>query len=220
MTNYLRPDEQATESEIRKAQGRTKEFRSGLQNIASAGTAIAGKAALSKILPFLSPYIPEDMSFKGISKVMPAVGKFLKQGMTQGLSLKSGLDFLKNEISQSQQQQQQTQQAQPAQQNRNIIEQYSPELHEFIKGELAKGRPHLEAGALAQNNDKFKKIIKKIEGDHKTNFSAILDTIYGGGQYGGAVNPQQQSQQQAKQTGQGQQALMSILQKIQQQRGG
>ncbi len=199
MTNYLRPDEQVTESEIRKAQGRSNELKSGLQIGASLGTASLGKAAASKILPFLSEHIPTDLAFKGINKVVPGLGNFLKNGMSQGLSLKSGLDFLKKEFTK-----------QP-QDNRNIIEQYSPELHQFLQGEIQKGRQPIEAGALAQLKKEFKDPIEKLTKDHKSPFSALLQTVYGGQEQN---QPQQQMQQQAQSQGQQGMSDQQILQKI------
>lgn len=127
----------------------------------------------------------------------------------------SGFPMRENQMQQPAQQQNQQQQSQvqrPAE-NRNIIEMYSPELHEFLMNEIQQGRPPLEAGALAQFQDKFKRIIQKLEKDHKTNFSSILQAIYGGGQYGGSVNPQQEQQQQTQQgqPSQTNQALMKAL---------
>ena len=218
MTSYLRPDEMATESDIRKSQGRTSAIRSGLETATSAGTyGLASKAAM-KILPFLSEYIPADLALKGINKVMPGVGTFLKNGMKQGLTLKSGLDFLKDELTKTE----------PAKQNENtnIIQQVSPELHQFIDEQLKRGRSPLEAGAIAQNDKRFSDAISKLTKAHKSPWSSILQTVYGGQQ------PQQQNQgtqesaaqqqpgQPSNQPGQGQQALMDILQKIQQARGG
>ena len=220
----MRPSERAAESILKKRDSVEKEegyIKKGLKLAAGAGATALGVGISSKILPFLNEHIPIDLAIKGISKISPKVGDFLKKGMAKGLDAKEGLNFVKDKINESQQQQKQPEkQSQTAQQNKNIIEQYSPELHEFLKNELAKGRPHLEAGALAQINDKFKKVIKKIEEDHKTPFSAILDTVYGGGQYGGAVNqPQQSNQQQPQQSGPGAQALNSTLDKIRQIRG-
>jgi hypothetical protein len=221
MTSYLRPDEMATESDIRKSQGRTGAIKSGLETVASAGTyGLASKAAM-KILPFLSEYIPADLALKGINKVMPGVGTFLKNGMKQGLTLKSGLDFLKDELTKTE----------PAKQNENtnIIQQVSPELHQFIDEQLKRGRSPLEAGAIAQNDKRFSDAISKLTKAHKSPWSSILQTVYG------VQNPQQQNQgatesaapqqpgqqpQQGGQPGPGQQALMDILQKIQQAKGG
>ncbi len=216
----------ATQSEIKKAQGRTNEVRSTLQTGLSFGTGALGVKAASKILPFLNQYIPEDLAYKGINKVMPGLGDFLKKGMKQGLTLKSGLDFLKNEV-----------EKEPAKDKRNIIEQYSPELNNYISQEIKKGRQPLEAGALAQIQDKFKKSIKKMEEDHKSPFSSILQSIFGGGQQAtqqpqpmqSQQNPLQAQQgQQMQQAGQGQgaqqmgpgeQALMQQMQMISQKLG-
>lgn len=219
MTNYLRPDEKATESEIRKSQGRTNAIRTGLETASSIAVAGLASTAASKIAPFLNQYIPEDLAFKGINKVMPAIGKFLKDGMGQGLSLKSGLDYLKSEFSKEEEKN--------TQENRNIIQKYSPELHQFISENIQQGRSPLEAGALASLERKgqknFKNIIKKIEEDYKSPWSAILETVYGNKgqsnqkQEQTQQNPQQQSQQQS---GPGQSALMNILQQLNQVRGG
>lgn len=224
MTNYLRPDEMANQSEIRKAQGRTNAVRSGLETAASLGTyGVASKAAM-KILPFLSEYIPEDLAFKGINKVMPGLGNFLKNGMKQGLTLKSGLDYLKDEFTKER--------SKKAKDNRNIIQQYSPELHEFIDEQVKRGRSALQAGAAAQGMSKFSNVIKKLTKDHKVPWSNILESVYGGETaQSEQQQPQQtqqmasQMQQPAQQTQQGQpgpgnQALMAILQKIQQAKGG
>jgi hypothetical protein len=208
MTNYLRPDEMATESEIRKAKNRTNEVNSVLGAASSFGTAAIGKKVASKVLPFLSQYVPEDLAFKGINKVMPALGKFLKNGMSQGLSLKSGLDYLKNEFTQ------QGSKQEPAKQNRNIIQQYSPELHQFMDEQIKNGRSPLEAGALAQHDKRFGEAIKKLSKDHKTPWSSILESVYGTGETAQPQQSNQQTQQQQLgqgQTSQGQQMLMEAL---------
>jgi hypothetical protein len=210
--NTMRPDERASEEQIRREKEFNESVKGGLKKTAGLGLSAAGAGLGSRILPFLSEHIPFDLALKGISKISPKVGDFLKRGMEKGLNAKEGMDFVKDKIQKSE--------PQPAKDQRNIIEQYSPELHQFIKEEVTKGRPPLEAGALAQVNDKFKKVIKKLEEDHKTPFSSILQSVYGGGQYGGPVNLPQETQQPQQQTGKGQQALMAILQKIQQQRGG
>lgn len=206
MTSHLRPDEMARESEIKKAQGRTKEIRSGIESLGSlASYGLATKTA-SKILPFLSEYIPEDLAFKGINKVMPGLGDFLKKGMKQGLSLQSGLDFLKKEIVEEQEKKE------PAKDNRNIIEQYSPELFQFLTGEIQGGRQPIEAAAIAQHNPKFSDIIKKLSKDHKTNWSNIIASIFGTGQ---TAQPEQQKEQPMQQ-GQGGGLDPGVMQIIQQ----
>ena len=111
--------------------------------------------------------------------------------------------------------------AQPDQ--KNPIQQHSDELHAFLDNEIKKGRQPLEAGALAQLQPKFKKVIKKLEEDHKTPFSSILQSIYGEGeqQSKAALQPQpeqaqsmQQGQPQPGQQGNGDQDLIAAFQKI------
>lgn len=201
MTNYLRPDEQANLSEIERAESRDSNLKKGIKLATSLSLG-------SKVLPFLNEYIPADLAMKGISKVAPKVGEFLKKGTASGLNLKDGLDYLKNEFTS------QESKKQPAKENRNIIEQYSPELHQFIDEQVKNGRSPLEAGALAQHDKRFSNIISKLSKDHKTPWSGILQTVYGN------IQSQQTKQNnQTQQPGQGQAALMSILQKLQQSRG-
>ncbi len=198
------------ESEIRKSMGRTNELRSGLETVSSLGTtALAGKAA-SKILPFLSQYIPEDLAFKGINKVMPKLGKFLQNGMKQGLSLKSGLDFLGQEMKGQEEKEQ-------AKDNRNVIQQYSDQLFQFLEQQINQGRSPIEAGALAQLDAKFKKPISQMEKDHKTNWSNILQSVFGGQQQTSKAALQGQPQQmQGQQSGGAKDQLLQAMQQLSQ----
>lgn len=204
----LRPDERANEALIERSQAKNKAGKTVLKTAvglgASALTAGFGAGIAGRILPFLSEHIPTDLAIKGISKVSPKLGGMLQKGMQSGLDLKEGLDYLKEKLS--------PQQQQNPSQNRNIIEQYSPELHQFLTEQINQGRSPLEAGALAEVSKKFQKEIKKLVTDHKTPFSALLETVYGG--------TQQEKPQQNQQGGPGQQALMAMLQKLQQIRGG
>jgi hypothetical protein len=176
-----RPDEQVLEGDIRKAGERTNNLKSAVGSVgkiaagaAGLGAASMGAKGLSKILPFLSEYIPVDLAYKGINKVMPGVGTFLKDGMKQGLSLKSGLDFIKEQVSQSQQNEQ-------AKKKGNIIEQYSPELLQFMSQLIQKGANPLEAASKAQMSSKFLKPIQNMVKDHKVPFFSIVESIFGNG---------------------------------------
>ena len=221
MTNYLRSDEMASNSEIERARVRDKNLKSGVKTAASLGVAAGGLTGLSsKILPFLSEHIPADLAIKGISKLSPSVGSFLKKGMSKGLNFKDGLDFIKEQI--------QSSKKEPAKESKNVVQQYSPELHEFMSAEIGKGRSPIEAGAIAQHDKRFSEAIGKMSKDHKTPWSSILQGIYGSETQGKGQpqQPQQMEQQQSQQPqqpqqggGQGQQALMAILQKLQQSRG-
>lgn len=259
----LRPDEQSTNAEIERAQGRDRNIKMGLKTAATVGTAIAGVPAIavgskiaSKVLPFLSEYIPADLAMKGINKVSPKLGEFLQKGLSKGLNLKEGLSFIKDNLSQPEQPKEQ----------RNIIEQYSPELHQFVKEQISKGNTPLQAAGMAKlvsNKSKFGKVIKDLEKDHKIDLPTLLEQIYGkessrqqglskfnqkvkkpsmldeeterfNNEYGDVMNPpgstptQPPSEQQAftqqgqgqQQGGPGNQAMMSVLQKILQARGG
>lgn len=237
MTSNLRPDERAALAQIERSKSFDTSVKSGLKKAAGLGTLAlgAGTGLASKILPFLSEFIPPDLAIKGINKLSPKVGSFLKKGMSQGLDIKEGFNFLKENFSQKK-----------APEQRNILQQYSPELHEFITGEIQKGHSPLEAGALAEIQDKFKKSIKKMSEDHKAPFSSILESIFGSGENApkqealqrfkqhqkkpGMMEEERQrfqqeygpmlAQGQQQQPGQGQQALQAILQKINQRLGG
>jgi hypothetical protein len=212
----MRPSERATQAVINRDKEEKEFIKGGLKTVAGLGLSASSFALGSKILPFLSKHIPADLVVKGINKISPELGSFLKKGMDAGLNIEEGKQFLKDKL----------QPKENAQDNRNIIEQYSPELHQFIEGEIQKGRQPLEAGALAQLKKEFADPIKKLTKDHKAPFSALLQTVYGGGQQSqqGQQQPQpqqpQQGQPQNQQSGQGQQALMAIMQKINQTLGG
>lgn len=208
MTSILRPEERAAQAEIERSKKFDKSLKTGFKTAIGIGTTIAGGGLSSRLLPFLSEHIPTELALKGINKISPNVGQFLKKGMSQGLDVKDGLDFLKEKLSK--------QQEQPAKGDTNIIRQYSDKLDEFLNKEIQQGRQPLEAGALAQLQPQFKKIIDKMVKDHKTPFSSILETVFGSAQQ--PQQAQQQPQQQMQQAQQGpqnnDQAIMAALQKI------
>lgn len=214
----MRPDEAAAQSEIERAYARDRNISRGVKTAASIGASVALPYAVGKILPFLSEHIPLDLAVKGISKVSPKFGEFLKQGASMGLDVKEGINFIKNQFSNE-----------PAKENRNIIQQYSPELHDFIQEKVKSGQSILEAGARATMKPNFEKIIRKMEKDHRTPWTSILETIYGNNTESQKQQPQknrndaQQSTQQnnaPQEQGSGNNRLMAMLQQIQQLRGG
>jgi hypothetical protein len=187
MIMVLRPDEQAAQDIIERSQKVNQNVKQGIKTIAGLGTATAGGAGIAKILPFLSQYIPADLAMKGISKVSPKLGEFLKRGQAQGLDIKEGLNFIAEKIGFGQK----------AKENRNIIEMESPELHQYLLQEVKKGRTPLQAGALAQNTKGFEKAIKKLIKDHKIPWSQLVETTYGGPEgYAMMQNTPQQAPQQ------------------------
>lgn len=226
MTSHLRPDERAVNADIERNQRFDKSIKNAGKSVLSLATGGTAVGLTSKVIPFLSEHIPTALAIKGINKISPKLGGFLQHGMSEGLDVKEGLNFIKDKINASQE---------PPKQNRNIIEQYSPELHKIISDGIKKGKSPLQAAIEAVSDSKFAKIVQKIAGDHGTSFSAILESVYGPSnessrstnpfstsqtQGQSSSQPQESASNQQPQPGQGQQALMAILQKIQQSRGG
>lgn len=229
----MRASEQVAEGRIRSIKESDERIKGGIKTagkIASTAVGLSGGAALSsKIAPFLSEYITPELALKGISKVSPKFGDALKRGMEGGLSLQSGLDFLKQSMEKPQEKEQQQEEENP-QQNVNVIEQYSPPLHQYIKKLIENGSSPAEAAAKAKKflDKKELDIISKMEKDHKTDWLNIVQSIFGKGDM---AQPQQQmqgqpQQQQAQQqSGQGvDPQLAQILQQgnaiLQKYRGG
>lgn len=153
----------------------------------------SGAAILNKIMPFFNSHIPQDLAIKGLSKVNPTLGKFVEASIDNGYTL----DDVKNFISQKSDTETPKK---PAKEDRNIIQQYSDQLYDFLKNEIAGGRMVLEAGARAKKNPEFQNVINKIEKDHKTSFSDILRSIFGQGEYSlPSQNPPSQVQSQSNQ---------------------
>lgn len=215
----LRPDEQASLSQIERDKGIRQNIQSGAKTLGALAVS-GGTAALgARLAPFFSKYIPAELAMKGISKVSPKIGDFLKKGAAMGLDLEEGMKYVKDALSPGPSAPEQPKE------NRNIIQQYSPELHEFMDQRVRGGEDPVRAAALAlfDKGNNFEPIIRKIEKEHKTNWSQLVQSIYGGG--GGPQQAQGQPQQPGPQPnqpqgqGQGSQALMSILQKINQRLG-
>lgn len=195
----------------RKDQEPLKLLRQG----AAIGTAaFGGSSLINRILPLLSEYVPEELAKKGIAKVSPKLGQFVESATNLGHDFYEVRDFIRGKASEQEEEGRQSKVD-----KRNIIEQYSPELHQYITDEIGKGRAPLEAGALASLQDIFKEPIKKITKDHKAPFASIIETIYGSAQ------PKSQGAQQmggeqmqppgpGGQGGQGKAALLQTMQEI------
>ncbi len=183
----LRPDEEAAQAKERRA-------KSVLQTVQGVGLSAAGGIAASKVMPFLNEYIPKELAVKGINKVFPKLGEILMKGQKLGMDVKEGLDFIKSKMPQEGQK--------TAKQGKNLIEEESPELHQFLDQEIRKGRNPIEAAVLAQHDKKFTETIKKLMKKHKVGWSDIIQSIYGAGDMG---LPQQQPSGNAEQMGQQQQ---------------
>lgn len=227
----MNPYEKTAEEMRRQSEG-PKRFAKAAGGIGTAIAAPSFAPMLARAAPFLSQYIPEDLAIKGLSKISPQFGKFIQDSLGDGYEFKEVKDFIGEQITDSQKEE--------PKQNGNIIKQYSPELHQFLDEQIRKGRGVLEAGADAARNKGFKNIISMITKDHKSPWSAILKTVYGEGltkQQGvkqfnehkkknSLIDEEMQrfengyGNNQQQQQGQGSAALMAILQKLQQSRGG
>lgn len=172
----------------------------------------AASMAISRVMPFLNNYVPMKLALSGLNKVDPRWGKFFKQATDEGYDEEEVRGFLKDKIENGIKGE--TENQEQSKENRNIIEQYSPELHQFIDQEVRKGRPLIQAGALAQNDKRFADIIDKIQKQHKTPWSQILQSIYGGALQ---EQPQDQGQMQQPQQGGGQGDIDPALQQLIQQ---
>lgn len=191
-----------------------------LKTAASIGAGYAGGALLGRVMPLLSKYVPEDLAIKGLNKIDPRFGKFINTAMSNGTPFEEVKSFIEEKAAEAEQQEQ-------PKEGRNIIQQYSDKLHEQLQNLIKKGMTPAQAVSLVDIYPHHKQVIEKIEKEHKVPFHSLVQSIYGGGDQALAQQgqqqqqPQQQPQQQSQQqSGQGQQALMAILQKIQQTRGG
>lgn len=173
------------------------------------GAASAGSKAISSLLPtigaLINEYVPDKLSQTGLSKVDPRFNKFIQGALSEGYSYDDVRSFLGDKIKNSQ-----------TKENRNIIEQYDPELHTYITQKMKKGKTHIEAGQKALGHGRFKRAIDKLTKDHKIPWTSILESVYGS-QMAPKKEEQPQSEQQPQ--GQGSSSLLSILQKLQSARG-
>lgn len=160
------------------------------------GIAKVGSHAASKLIPavsaLLNNYVPDKLSQAGLERLDPRFGKFIKGAENAGYDYEEIRQFLGDKFSK----------AESAKENRNIIQQVSPELHQFLDQEIKKGRKPVEAGALAQNDKRFTKVINELSKKHKTPWSNIIEGIYG---KGNMAMQQQQGQEAQQQPQQGQQ---------------
>jgi hypothetical protein len=200
----MQPYQQAAQELRRQGELPSTIAKKGLSFGLGAATGYLGSNTINKVLPFLSKYVPENLAIKALSKINPGYEKFINKALQNGQSFEEVQNFIREKVEDYENKEQKK----SAQNEKNILEQYSPELFNFIQGEVSKGRPVLEAGAMANILDKFKPIIKKITEDHKTPFSSILQTIFGQDQ---GVNPEQENTQEQQR----QQGLQQFNKKLQ-----
>ncbi len=188
----MRPDEKATQNIIERQKQSDQNLKSGIKTAANIGLTAAGITGISKIAPFLSEFIPEDLALKGIKKVSPKLGSIIESGVASGLSVKSGFDFLKDQLgSKKNAETQEEQKKESPPDNRNAIQKYSPSLSNYIKGLIENGSSPAEAAAKSKKYlDKPQlDLIKKMEDDYKSDWLNIVESIFGKGDM--AQNQQQ-----------------------------
>jgi len=188
----MQPYQEATQEIQRQGELPFKIGKTAANIAASAAGAYYGGELISKVAPWLSKYIPVDLMKKGLSKVHPGFGKFIDKSLAAGQTADKIKEFIGQKMEESQTKNKE---------NRNIIEQESPELHQFLDQEIRGGRNPIEAGALAQNDKRFSSIIQKLMKVHKTPWSNIIQSIFGNGQTAQSNQQQEQNAGQGQQTG-------------------
>lgn len=220
----MNPYEDVAEEMKRQSEG-PKRFGKTALRLGSTVGAASFAPVLARAAPFLSSYLTEDMAIKGLSKVSPKFGSFIKSAMNAGKSFDEVRDFIGEKVQESQK---------STDMSDHPVEKLAPALHQFLKQEIGKGRKPIQALAVAKVNGHGKDI-EKISKKIGKNLSEMIDQLYGGEQQSqAALQPSASAQQpqspvqaqplQQPQTqqgpGPGQQALMAILQQINKTRGG
>ncbi len=138
---------------------------------AKIGSSVAGSIA-PKIGALISRYVPEDLSIKGLTKLDPRLGKFVQGALNEGADYEEIRNYLGEKINK-------TENDELEKEKENIIQKYSPELHQFLDQEIRSGRKPIEAAAIAQNDKRFSSIISKITKEHNTPWSSIIESVFG-----------------------------------------
>lgn len=230
----MQPYQEATEETLRQSSEPGNILKSGAKIGATLFGASTVGALSKKILPFLNKLVPANLAVKGLKNVDPRFGKFVDYMVADGYTIDEARDFIGDKFSKDEdissedkrkvalkeftqrmkkkpsmrdELQEQFQNQYGSQ--RNILEQYSPELFQFVNSQIQNGSSPLQAATEAAKSGKFSQAIKKIQDDHKTGWGNIVQQIFGGGKEA-IKNPSQQQGQ----SGNADQALMAALDKI------
>lgn len=174
--SYPRPDEVAAKHQTEKIKHNQGIVKSGINTAIGLGSAYLGGAGIvltgmaSKILPFLNDKLPVDLAIKGLKKISPEMAKTLESGMKKGLNIKDGLNFVKEKLESEQ----------TKKDERNVIEQESPELHQFIQSKIKEGDTPIQAAAKASVDKNFGNVIKRLVKAHKTTWGKLVESLYQG----------------------------------------
>lgn len=185
----MQPYQQATD-EIRK-QGEIP--LRAIKSAASVAGGLAGASALgsgvSRVLPLLSQYLPEDLATKGLSKIDPRFGTFIDKAKSAGQSFDQIKEFIADKAMNGDEKQPE---------GKNIIQKYSDSLHQYLVEMINTGLSPREASIKVKKfvgPGKSMDAIKQIEKDYKTDFSDVVESIFGNGEM--AQNGQQSNQSKA-----------------------
>jgi hypothetical protein len=188
----MEPYQAAGEEIIRQGEAPGKFVKKALSTATSLAT---GGIAATKVLPFLSKYIPENLAMKGLSKLDPRFGKFIQGAQERGFSFDDIKDFMGEKI----------QSGEGEKEKENILSKYDPMLDKVLRYYIdQKGLTPSQAATHAEVREpKLKKIIEQVKKDFKNkNFAEIVENAYVNYKKKGQesvsdqiVEPQQQSQQ-------------------------
>jgi len=188
-----------------------------------AGGGIASKV-LQKAIPFLSSFISPEEAMKGLSKLDPRLKSFIGTAMENGKPFEEVRDFISDKIDQ----------AIPKQSDKRekLDKTYSNFFEGVVKRYINEGLSPAQAAVKIKNTSSNKAFIKSMEQGYGMDLVDIIDSVFGSK---AMALPEQEAQQTAPESqaalqkqapmqqqqapGQGQQALMGILQKIAQARG-
>lgn len=212
----MQPYQAATE-EIRR-QGQLP--KKALGTAVAIGASLAGTNALtSRILPFLSSYVPGNLMRKGLEKVSPRIGKFVDTAINNGFSLDEVRDFLSSKFADgSAERPQETQsQTSPEINQHNTLQDFEtnyPDIAGALARTMQNGQSPQAAAAIIKQSSPFSKSIKKLESDVGKNFVDYVIELFGNQE---PLNQPQQMQQPSQEQMQGggiDQQLMAALDKI------
>jgi hypothetical protein len=179
------------------------------QGAAIAGGITSGASILGRIAPLLSSYIPQDLAIKGLNKVDSRLGKFIEGAMESGKTFDEVKNFMGEKVNEGQQ---------SAKEDRNIIQQYAPHLYQYISDLIKNGASPIQAAAKARKflDKKDQKIIDKMEKDHKTDWSSIVESVFGKGNMA-QQNMESQQPQQGQANPQAKDQLLKAMHALSQQ---
>jgi len=184
-----------------------------------------GFNVVSQMMPLLSQYVPPLLALKGLSTLNSGIGKFIGAAKKSGEQPEAIIDFIRHKVSPQQENQQidqgqELQQEESSPQQQNIIQRLAPSVYQEMVQLINKGMSPLKAAAkLKSGLGIFANSIKQIEDQTKTDWLSIVESIFGRGDMAQPQQQQPQEHQPQAQGGQGQQALMQMLQKINQRMG-